>query len=203
MDCTELDQPVQLTYLFREKQQRELNRIFNCFRDHYFHIFMGILYKMSARHPFLNNDPDGYGNDAFNDGLLAFYQRMTDKGFEEGKAKLRTFFFSFCVFKLRAMISDRYRDQKKLGELIKNSPQEGMVDIEVEDLLNEQQTLFQKALNMLNENQRQYIIMRKIDEASNEEIAAKMGVAPGSVNNQVFVAFKALKKIIDTLNSKQ
>ena len=78
-----------------------------------------------------------------------------------------------------------------------------MAAIDEQDLMNENERLFHKALHLLDEKRRQYILLRKIDKCTNEEIAAKMGITAGAVNNEVFKSFLKLKEIIKTLQEKK
>jgi RNA polymerase sigma factor (sigma-70 family) len=203
MDCKEIDSPALLTFLFRENQERELNRIFKCFYQHYYETFIHILYRFGNRHPFLKDDPEFYGSQAFADGLLSFQEKMRDTGFVEGAAKVKSFFFSFCIYKLLALISSRRRDNDKYNKMVLDTKNDFMAAIDEQDLMNENEALFHQALGLLDEKRRQYILLRKIDKCTNEAIAAKMGITPGAVNNEVFKSFLKLKEIIRSLQEKK
>lgn len=202
MDCKEIDQPALLTFLFRENKEKELNRIFKCFYEHYYETFIHILYRFAIRHPFLKDDAEFYGSQAFADGLLSFQEKMREKGFVEGAAKVKSFFFSFCIYKLLALISSKKRDNNKYRRMLLDTKYDWMAAIDEQDLMNENERLFHKALHLLDEKRRQYILLRKIDKCTNEEIAAKMGITAGAVNNEVFKSFLKLKEIIKTLQEK-
>ena len=202
MDCKELDQPVLLTILFREEDERELARVFRCYYENYYKMFVLMLQRISERHAFLRNDPEFYASQAFNDGLLGFYEKIRKSGFVEGNAKLKTFFFAFCINKLRALITDQQRKGHKQARLIRDSKEESSPEIEAEDLYGEQEALLQKALNMLDEKRRQYIILRKMYNLTNEEIAERMGIEPGTVNNEVYKSFLKLKEKVGVLTAR-
>jgi len=202
MNCQELNQPVLLTVIFRESNERELNRVFRCFHQKYYKKFMRMLYKISDKYSFLKGDPEFYGSQAFNDGLLTFYDKINKNGFVEEAAKLETFFFSFCINKLRALTTYQRRTEGKRSELIRVTKGNDLTtDLEAEDLYGEQEALFQKALNAMDEKRRQYIILKKIHNLTKEEIAQKMGIAPDTVNNEVYRSFLKLKENVESLKA--
>ena len=48
---------------------------------------------------------------------------------------------------------------------------------------------------------RQYIILRKIHNLTKEEVAEKMGIAPDTVNNEVYRSFLKLKEKVETMKA--
>ncbi|HZE82776.1 MAG TPA: sigma-70 family RNA polymerase sigma factor [Puia sp.] len=203
MDCKEISEPVLLTNLFREKNEKELHRVFKCFYENYYRIFVLMLRRISKKHAFLKNDVEFYASQAFNDGLLSFYDTVSKKGFAEREAKIKTFFFAFCLNKLRALITSQYRTGDKQAKLIRATEHQAESGIEAEDIGNEQAAILQKALNMLDEKRRKYIILRKMHHLTNEQIAEKMGIEPGTVNNEVHKSFRKLKENVEMLTRKK
>lgn len=163
---------------------------------------MGMLHKLSSKYAFLKGDPEFYGSQAFNDGLLTFYDKIIKNGFVEGSAKLETFFFSFCINKLRALTTNHHRAGIKQSRLVRVLKDDASVDIEPQDLYEEQEQLLLKALNEMDEKRRQYIVLRKIHNLTKEEVAEKMGIAPDTVNNEVYRSFLKLKEKMEAMKAK-
>ena len=69
-------------------------------------------------------------------------------------------------------------------------------------LLNMEEDILNRAFKELGERGSNLIIWKKILKLSNEEIAARLGIQPGSVPNEVFKSFKKLKEIVERLQGK-
>ena len=202
MDCKELTSPPLLIERFREKADKELNRIFSCFYEKYFRLFISIASEMSLKHPTLKNDTMFYASQAFNEALLVFHRKLCVTGFSDGRGSVKTLFMAYCKWQLRGIATKELRESKKRQQFTKENGAKEEVTLTGEELYSEQELLLQKALEQLDEKQRKYIVLRKMYNLSNEQIAAETGVSPATVTNEVYRAFVQLKKIIDSLKGK-
>lgn len=204
MSCQELDQPRMITRIFREKVEREVIRIFNCFYTHYYETFTRIVRdNLSRQYPFLKHDPEFYSSMGFADGLMTFRQYMTQEDFVERGARLSSFFYRFCVNKVLTHARKQTGEQKIQSNFIKDTKSEWLPAVDAIDLVNEDQAILLKAMNMMDEKKKRYITLRKYYKYSDEDIAGIMGVSPKSVPNEVYRAFSKLRDICHTLKDKK
>jgi DNA-directed RNA polymerase specialized sigma24 family protein len=152
---------------------------------------------------------DELAKDAFSDGLMSFYFKLKQEGFEEKGALIKTAFFSFCIFKLKGLT-------KALGRrLIKEtvvSPVESFKNPDIltdeqkdiwddEQLLFTEEEIFLTALKELGERGANLITWKKVQKLKNEEIALRMGIKPDTVPNEVYKSFTKLKGIVNRLKA--
>lgn len=201
MDCKELSTPSLLIRLFREKIDKELNRIFNCFYENYYRLFVNMVRTISQQHTSLQSDPEFYASQAFTDALLLFQQKLSVSGFTEGNATLKTYFLKFCRLQLLAIAQKEKREGRKMARFAKDTLSAQYAVVE-EDVYTERELLANKVLDLMDERHRAYFILRKRDGLSNEVIAEKMGIAPGTVNNEVYRSFMKVKSILASLKGK-
>lgn len=208
MDCKEITSSEKLVTFFREENETRLNMAFKCFFNLFFEDFRRLTYKYCLNKIHTKHKEDELAKDAFNDGLLSFYFKLKKEGFEEKGALIKTAFFSFCIFKLKALI-------KSLG---RRFVKETVIDPEVsfdnmdlvnagdlndvwdyEQLLNSEEEIFSTALKELGERGSNLITWKKILKLKNEEIADRLGIKPDTVPNEVYKSFNKLKEIVDRL----
>ena len=209
MDCKEITSPQKLVSLFREENETGLNRVFKCFFNLFFEDFRRLAHKYCINKFYTRYVEDELAKDAFNDGLMSFYFKLKQEGFEEKGALIKTAFFSFCIFKLKGLT-------KALGRrLIKEtvvSPvisfeNPDIVTSEQKDIWDEEQLLFTEeeiflnALKELGERGANLITWKKVLKLKNEEIASRMGIKPDTVPNEVYKSFNKLKGIVDRLKT--
>ena len=211
MDCNEINSSQKLIAFFREGDDTYLNKVFKCFFNLFFEDFRRLTYKYCLNKFHTKHKEDELAKDAFNDGLMSFYFKLRNEGFEEKGAQVKTAFFSFCIFKLRGL-------SKTLG---RRSVKETVIDPEVafnnpdllstdelnevwdyEHLLNTKEEIFSSALKELGERGSNLIIWKKVLKVKNEEIANRMGIKPDTVPNEVYKAFNKLKEIVDRKKMK-
>ncbi len=132
--------------------------------------------------------------DAFENGLVAFFIKSQRKGFTI-KGNLEATLYTFVYFQLLADFKKQNRldfgsiDYSKWDELISGIDIDG--DIDQYDL-NEREVCLIKLLAMLTEKQRNILIMKYFDKLTAEQIAKKLGVVIGDVHNVTWKARKVL-----------
>jgi RNA polymerase sigma factor (sigma-70 family) len=211
MDCQEIKNSQILVAYFNEGNEVHLNRIFKCFFNLFFEDFKRLTYHFCQNKIQTKYKEDDLARDAFSDGLMSFYYQLKTKGFEEKGAQVKTAFFSFCLFKLRGLtkglgrrliketVTD-FASQVNNADEIQTGELSDAKDYEL--LLNMKEEIFFRALQELGKRGSDLITWKKIHKFSNEEIAGRMHIQPGTVPNEVYKAFNKLKEIVDRLQKE-
>lgn len=211
MDCTEITHSQKLVTFFREENEVHLNQVFKCFFNLFFEDFKRLTYKFCQNKIQAKYKEDELARDAFCDGLMSFYYKLKNDGFEEKGAQIKTAFFSFCIFKLRGLTKGLGRrlvketatdteSQINKSDEMHNDELSGNNDFEL--LLNKKEEIFCKALEELGKRGSDLITWKKINKLSNETIAERMNIQPGTVPNEVYKAFNKLKEIVGRLQKE-
>ncbi|HET7116815.1 MAG TPA: hypothetical protein VFI29_10010 [Hanamia sp.] len=211
MDCTEITNSQKLVAFFREENEVHLNRVFKCFFYLFFEDFKKLTYRYCTNKPQAKHKEEDLTKDAFCDGLMSFYYKLKNDGFEEKGAQIKTAFFSFCIFKLKGLtktlgrrflketVTDLASPVNNVDEIL---PDELTEAKNYELLLNIKEEMLCRALEQLGQRGTNLITWKKIHKLSNEEIARRMNIQPGTVPNEVYKAFNKLKKIADGLQNE-
>ena len=209
MDCHEITNSQKLVSYFREKNEVHLNRVFKCFFKLFFEDFRRFTYSHCHNKVHAKYNEEELAKDAFNDGLMSFYYKLKNEGFEEKGAQVKTAFFSFCIFKLKGLtkslgrrfiketVIDPVSQEDSAGEIKSDEPADVM---DYELLLSMKEEILCRALKKLGQRGADLIAWKKIDKLSNEEIAGRMNIKPNTVPNEVYKAFNKLKEIVERLN---
>jgi RNA polymerase sigma factor (sigma-70 family) len=208
MNCKEINSSQKLITFFREENGIHLNEVFKCFFNLFFEEFRRLTYKYCLNKFHTRHKEDELAKDAFNDGLMSFYFKLRNEGFEEKGAQVKTAFFSFCIFKLRGLsktLERRFTKETVVDPGVAFNSPDLLTTGELNDisqyeiLLNTKEEIFCSALKELGERSSNLIIWKKILKLKNEEIADRMGIKPDTVPNEVYKSFNKLKEIVDKL----
>ncbi len=211
MDCKEINNSQKLVTYFREENEVHLNRVFKCFFNLFFEDFRRLTYKYCLNKFHTKHKEDELARDAFDDGLMSFYFKLKNEGFEEKGALVKTAFFSFCIFKLKGLtkaLSRRFVKETVMdAEILLNKPDlaatEELNDVlDYEQLLNAEEEILNRALKELGERGSNLIMWKKVLKLKNEEIAERMNIQPGTVPNEVYKSFNKLKEIVERLTAQ-
>ncbi len=211
MDCKEINNSQKLVTYFREENEVHLNRVFKCFFNLFFEDFRRLTYKYCLNKFHTKHKEDELARDAFDDGLMSFYFKLKNEGFEEKGALVKTAFFSFCIFKLKGLtkaLSRRFVKETVMdAEIPLNKPDlaatEELNDVlDYEQLLNAEEEILNRALKELGERGSNLIMWKKVLKLKNEEIAERMNIQPGTVPNEVYKSFNKLKEIVERLTAQ-
>ncbi len=211
MDCKEITNSQKLVAFFREENEVHLNRVFKCFFYLFFEDFKRLTYKFCQNKIQAKHKEDELARDAFSDGLMSFYYKLKNDGFEEKGVQIKTVFFSFCIFKLKGLTKTLRR--RFMKEAVTDPASQSSNDDEIQSdelaeaknyqlLLNMKEEIFCRALEQLGQRGTDLIIWKKIQKLSNEEIARRMNIQPGTVPNEVYKAFNKIKEIADRLQKE-
>ena len=210
MDCKEITNSQLLVSHFRTESAVHLNRVFKCFYNLFFEDFKRFTYKYCLNKLYAKHKEGELAKDAFNDGLMDFYFKLKNEGFEERGAEMKTAFFSFCVNKLKGLTKTVERRTMK-ETVVDPTAQFNKADKFYTDdlnnkwyeqLLNTQEVIFTSALKQLGERGSNLIMWKKVLKLKNEEIASRMGIQPDTVPNEVYKSFIKLKEIVERLKKE-
>lgn len=209
MDCKEITNSQKLVSLFREENEIGLNRVFKCFFNLFFEDFRRLVNRHCSNKFYTRYMEDELAKDAFNDGLMSFYFKLKQEGFEEKGALIKTAFFSFCIFKLKGLTKalGRRLIKEKVVSPVVSFENPNIVPDEQKDIWDDEQLLFTEeeifltALKELGERGANLITWKKVHKLKNEEIALRIGIKPDTVPNEVYKSFIKLKGIVDRLKA--
>lgn len=211
MDCIEITNSQLLVTHFRNGDPVHLNKVFKCFFNSFFEDFRRLAFKYCQNKNHTKYKEEELARDAFNDGLMSFYLKLKNEGFEEKGAQVKTVFFTFCIFKLRAAI------KSSGGRFVKETSvdpdvlfdgragagaEESTTAKEHQQLLDAKEEILDKAIHDLGERGANLITWKKILKLKNEEIAYRMSIQPNTVPNEVYKSFCKLKEIAERLQSE-
>lgn len=208
MDCNDIGQPILLVNYFRQDDEPTKSGVLKCFYKLYFETFKRLTFSICLNKPYTEHKGETLAREAFNDGLLSFYFFVREKGFADRGASVKSLFFTFCIKKLKGLITDIARQSVKktggnpeivIAKVSETKEDDYQVSNDYEEQWKKNETLLNKALEILGERGKRLIYWRKVDKLGNEEIATLLNIQPGSVNNEVYKCLKRLNKIVDDL----
>ena len=195
MDCQEITQPAVAMQIIQTPQDPRLQRLFGCIYSLFQASFLKwILQKYnSPRKDKLWED----AKDAFQNGILALYLKVQQKGFLI-KNSLKTTVYSFGLLQLLAVFKrERLRyisdDYLKCFELFF---EDDLLEAERQDMLNERESNLLQALQSLPKKQRDILEMRFFEKLKSKQIAERLDVSASNVDNESAKAYRMLRSIL-------
>jgi RNA polymerase sigma factor (sigma-70 family) len=210
MDCKELEQPLLLVQYFRSPDPIVVNRALICCHVLFYNPFKGMGFNYCHARTYTRHKEDDLSEDAFNRGLMCFYEKIRKDGFEVRDATVKTMFLAYCLMQLKGLVKNEERNSNKFRsgdpdihiEKKENAFESGYTILNDEnDQMDNNEELFRKGFELLDERSRNLILWRKYLKLKNEEIAFRTGLDAGSVNNEVYKSMEKLKKIINELRN--
>jgi RNA polymerase sigma factor (sigma-70 family) len=211
-NCNDINDPQLLVSHFREKRDEELNDLFKCFFESFYFDFKHLTKKFCEDRYYTKDKEDDLTSKAFQEGLLDFYFKLRTEGYVDKGEKIKIVFFSFNLNKLMALLKKLERRAVRESIMENDGIDNRVTETSFSDdpfdsvLLQEEQekheAILNTALTELGERGTNLIVWKKMMRLSNEEIAGRLKITPGSVKEEVYRAFKQLKKIIDRPGGK-
>jgi RNA polymerase sigma-70 factor (ECF subfamily) len=135
--------------------------------------------------------------DAFQNGLLAIYRKSQNKEFTI-KGSLKTTIYSFAFLQLLAFFKKekskpRSGDERKYFDLF---IEQELIENEHQQLLNDRESDLMEALAQLPKKHRDILVMKFFDKLKSKQIAEKLHVTPGNIDNESTKAYKELRAIL-------
>ena len=203
MDCQEITKTSVALEIMQTPGDRRLQQLFSCI---YF-LFQGSFlnwilhkYQNSGNKDKLWED----AKDAFQNGLMIMYRKSQDKDFFI-KGSLKTTIYSFGFLQLLASfkkekIVQGSGDQAQYVDLFFEKE---FLENETQQLLNERERDLMEALAQLPKKHRDILVMKFFNKLKSKQIAEKLHVTPGNIDNESTKAYKALRKILQSKSSFQ
>jgi len=199
MNCQEITQAPVAIEIMKGPQNREYQQLFHCiyelFQGSFINWIFGKYNAVSSKEKLWND-----AKDAFQMGMVKMVEKSRNNELTI-PASLKTTVYSYGLLQLLARIKqEKSADKRKTGyvKLIDLLTEDDFIVNESEGLLDERQQALLKALNKLPEKRKQILIMTFYGKLRSKEIAGKLGVSAGNVDNEKTKAYKALREILKT-----
>jgi RNA polymerase sigma factor (sigma-70 family) len=198
MDCQEITEaPVALEIMQTAEDQR-LQQLFRCIYSLFQRSFLNWIlskYSNSGFKEKLRED----AKDAFQNGVLTLYEKARKKELPI-KGSLKTVVYSFGLLQLLAFFKKEkavygVADYKNGFDLFFEND---FLENERQELLDEKEQDLMEALIKLPAKQRDILVMKFFGRLKSKQIAEKLGVSAGNVDNESAKAYKALRNLLKT-----
>ena len=203
MDCGEITQPTVAFEIMQTPNDQRLQRLFSCIYSMFQGSFLNWIFKKYRNWPHKDKLWED-AKDAFQNGLMAFYHKSQKKELIF-KGSLKTTIYSFGLLQLLAYFKKEksvYRsgDYSNCFDLLF---EDDLLELERHELLNERESDLMEALGKLPEKQRNILIMKFFDKLKSKQIAEKLSITPGNVDNDSTKAYTELRNILKLKSSFQ
>lgn len=196
MECHDITQPTVALEIIRSPEDNPRQKLFNCIYTLFYVNFLNWImnrYRSYKHKGQLLED----AKDAFQNGLMVFYQKSQQKDFII-RTSLKTTIFSFALLQLLALFK---KEKNKYGSNIYLEQfdlffEDETLEIEKHALLAEQESELMAALLQLPKKQRDILILKFFGKLKSKEIAKTLNVSVGNVDNDSTKAYKALRSIL-------
>jgi len=203
MDCREIIQPPVALEILQTPGDRRLQNLFGCI----YSLFQGsFIYWILHKYDNSTNKNKLWedAKDAFQNGMMVLYRKSQERGFNI-KGSLITTVYSFGLLQLLALfkkekIANRPGDYLKCLDLFF---EDGLLENERHALFNEREIDLVKALKTLPKKQRDILVMKFFEKLKSKQIAEKLDVTAGNVDNDATKAYKKLRRILKSKFSYQ
>lgn len=200
MECIEITQNAVAMQILQSPADKRLAALFRCIYALFHDGFLNwILHKYTC------SDKDKLredAKDAFQNGLLAFYRKTQAKSFFL-QGSLKSCIYSFGLLQLLALFKTekRIHPQQYYLQSLALFLEDDLLSAERHHLLNEKELELMKALSHLPKKQQAILMMRYFEGLKSKQIAERLGVSAGNVDNDAAKAYKALRKILSAKHS--
>jgi RNA polymerase sigma factor (sigma-70 family) len=197
MNCQEIIQvPVALEIL-KGPQSRVYQQLFHCiyelFQGSFIYWILKKYNNISSKEKLWND-----AKDAFQMGIVKMIEKSRNNELTIN-GSLKTTVYSYGLLQLLAKVKkEKSEEKRKAGYLT-------VIDLFIEDdgivketgnLFDEREKALLKALNELPQKRRQILLMAFYGKLRSKEIAGKLGVSAGNVDNEKAKAYKALRELL-------
>lgn len=195
MDCQELTKASVALEIMQTPGDKRLARLFHCIYSLFHGSFLTWIqhkYYDSRFKEKLRED----AKDAFQNGLLVLYDKCRKREITV-RGSLKTVVYSFGLLQLLAYFKkDRIvygvQDYRNGFDLLHSEASEN----ENRDLLNEKEKDLMEAIAKLPKKQGKILMMKFFGKLKSKQIAEKLGVSAGNVDNESAKAYKTLRQIL-------
>ncbi len=199
MECEEITQVSVALAIMKTPGDKRLEKLFNCIYSLFHKSFLNwILNKYSSKN-ILKDKLLEDAKDAFENGIVALYLK-SKKNELNIKGSLKTTVYSFGLLQLLAFFK---RDRLVYGtsdyiDCFDVFFNDEFSENERQAFLNERENDLIEALANLSEKQREILLMKFFHKLKSKQIAEKLNVTPGNIDNDSVKAYKELREILMT-----
>jgi RNA polymerase sigma factor (sigma-70 family) len=197
MECQEITQPSVALEIMQNPEDSRLPQLFRCIYLRFHDSFISWIlnrYSNGGNNEKLQED----AKDAFQNGLLELFDKAR-KNELSIKGSLKTVVYSFGMLQLLASLK-----KEKMFHKVRDYMDDFDSLFENDFLESERQELFDKKekdliealLTRLPAKQRDILFMRYFGKLRSRQIAEKLGISVGNVDNETAKAYKALRNIL-------
>lgn len=194
MDCRQITQTTIALEIVQSPGDSRLQQLFNCIYRLFQESFLSWVNKRFAAST-LRQTLREDAKDAFQNGLMAFYNKAKGKNLSI-HGSLKTTLFSFGLLQLLAC----FKKEKKHRPLYLHGLdlffEDAFLESEKQQLLSEKESELMKALGELPRRPRDILIMKFFEHLHSKEIACRLHVSAGHVDNEAARAFRLLRHML-------
>jgi RNA polymerase sigma factor (sigma-70 family) len=196
MDCQQITEAPVALQIMQAPEGKGLQQLFHCIYSLFQGSFLDWIqskYNRSGCKEKLRED----AKDAFQNGILAFYDKARKKELTI-KGSLKTVVYSFGLLQLLAF----FKKEKTVYGITnyKNGFdlffENDCLENERQELLNEKEQELLEVLMKLPAKQRDILFMKFFGKLKSKQIAEKLGVSAGNVDNEAAKAYKSLRLLL-------
>lgn len=197
MECEEIIQPTVAMEVLRRPEKKHLQaRLFHCIYALFQGSFLSWIlnkYRHNQHREKLWED----AKDAFQNGLSVFYLKSQQTGFTL-KSSLKTTIYSYGFLQLLACFKKEKHAYGIKGymDCLELIFEDGFLEKECHDLMNDREHCLMEALNMLPKKQREILLMKFFQKLKSRQIAEILEVSAGNIDNESTKAYKELREIL-------
>jgi RNA polymerase sigma factor (sigma-70 family) len=199
MQCEEITQVTVAITIMQAPADSRLEKLFHCIYSLFHQSFLNwILGKYGSKSKFKDKLMED-AKDAFENGLMTIYEK-SKKNELFIKGSLKTTVYSFGLLQLLAYFK---KDKNVYGAIDFLDYFNSFFDDEFSEnqrqlFLNERENSLMAALAILPEKQREILLMRFFQKLKSKQIAERLHVTAGSIDNDSTKAYKQLREILIT-----
>lgn len=203
MECGEITQPTVALEIMQTPGDRRLQRLFSCIYSMFQGSFLNWVLRKYQNSPHRDKLWED-AKDAFQNGLMAFYHKSQKKELAIN-GSLKTTIYSFGLFQLLAYFKKekaayRRADYVRCLDLFF---EDAFLEHELHELLNEREIDLMEALGTLPEKQRHILVMKFFEKLRSKQIAERLNITPGNVDNDSTKAYRELRTMLQLKSSFQ
>lgn len=196
--CQEITQAAVALSILQTPADSRLQKLFSCIYALFQGSFLSWIlnkYAASSYKDKLRED----AKDAFQNGVMVFYRKSQEKGFLI-KGSLKTTIFSFGLLQLLAYFKKEKKVYHETDYLhgLDLFFEDDLLEGERRELLNEREVELMKALSALSKKKRDILMLKFFGNLRSREIAEKLEVTVGNVDNDAAKAYKQLRSILNS-----
>ncbi len=196
MDCREITEASVALQIMQSTGDNRLQKLFNCIYTLFQGSFLNWVLNMYKKNPYKEKLWED-AKDAFQNGILALYRKSQNKNFQIN-GSLKTTIYSFGLLQLLALFKNEKSFYGSIYYLkvMESAFEDDYFKNEKQEFLSRKEQDLMEALNTLQEKQRAILIMKFFNKMKSKEIADKLAVTVGDVDNNASKAYKELRRIL-------